>query len=138
MDRTDPLALPPPPSVAAGFVPSGWYPQTPGSSVERWWDGSAWSSRTRAALEVDERPGPVVIKNTAATAGLALGALALVVNTFLVVSVAALVMSVRGLSRSGQLQTHGYGPVGRRRALGGAVLGVVAAVLTASVKSFLF
>lgn len=134
---TDPTSYPTP---SGGQTPApGWYPDPAGASAERWWDGRAWDTRTRP-LSALARPltRPTVIRNTPATVGLALGILSLLVNTLLVVSIAAAVMCALGLSRAGQLTSAGYAPVGRGRAVAGFVLAGVGAAATVLLKSLLF
>jgi hypothetical protein len=123
---------------SAGVAP-GWYPDPAGGPAERWWDGTAWSPQTRAH-SVLARPlsRPDVLKNTQATLGLVLGIVALLVNTFLVVSLAAFVLSVLGLNRSGQLVHAGYGPVGRGRAIAGLVLSLLGGASSVLFKGLLF
>ncbi|WP_307868832.1 DUF2510 domain-containing protein [Cellulosimicrobium cellulans] len=38
-------------------APAGWYADAPGSGSERWYDGSAWTDRTRAR-RAPEGAGP--------------------------------------------------------------------------------
>jgi hypothetical protein len=126
------------PTGGAGVAP-GWYPDPAGGPAERWWDGLAWTSQTRAQSVLTQPVGrPDVIKNTPATVGLVLGLLALVFNTALVVSVAAAVFAVIGLNRAGQLQLAGYAPVGRARAIWGLVLAVLGGASSLLFKGLLF
>ena len=122
----------------AGVVP-GWYPDPAGEAVERWWDGTAWTAQTRAQSVLTQPIGrPAVIRNTPATVGLVLGIVALLFNTLLLVSVAAVVLSAIGLSRSGQLGQAGYAPVGRARAIWGIVLAMLGGAQTVFFKALLF
>jgi hypothetical protein len=57
----------------------GWYPETPGSPVERWWDGTQWTPQTRQAqprsdasgweLNVGRAPDPEKIREQQRKAG---------------------------------------------------------------------
>lgn len=40
------------------MTPAGWYPEAPGSSVMRWWDGSQWTPHTQpeGPPQVKEKP----------------------------------------------------------------------------------
>jgi Protein of unknown function (DUF2510) len=125
------------PTGAARPAP-GWYPDPGGATQERWWDGAAWSAETRPTSALTRPLPPTVLKNTPATAGLALGVLALVVNTFLVVSLAAFVLSALGIARAGQLVSAGYAPVGRGRAIAGIVLSLLGGAGTVLFKGLLF
>lgn len=135
-DAPDPTV--PQPAAPRGAAAPGWYPDRATPGVERWWDGTTWDARSRP-LEGLARPlAPVVLKNTRATAGLVLGVLSLLVNSFLVVSVAAIVLCALGLVRAGQLTAAGYAPVGRTAAVAGVVLAVVGAGGTVALKGLLF
>ena len=116
----------------------GWYPDPSGAPDERWWDGAAWSAHTRPVSPLTRPLPPTVLRNTPATAGLVLGALALLVNTFLVVSLAAFVLSALGLVRAGRLVSAGYAPVGRGRAIVGIVLSLLGGAGTVLFKALLF
>lgn len=43
-------------------VPSGWYHDPEGRPIERYWDGNTWTSETRPASFVANRPAPEVKK----------------------------------------------------------------------------
>jgi hypothetical protein len=120
-------------------VAPGWYPDPAGGPAERWWDGLAWTAQTRAqSVLTQPLTRPAAPRNTPATAGLVLGVLALVANTLMVVSIAALVLSAIGLNRAGQLVQAGYGPVGRARAIWGIVLALLGGAGTLLFKALLF
>lgn len=120
-------------------VAPGWYPDPGSSAAERWWDGTGWTAQTRPySVLAQPLGGPAVLKNTPATAGLVLGVVAMLVNTFLLVSIAGVVLSVIGLNRAGQLTMAGYAPVGRARAIGGLVLSLLGGAGTVLFKALLF
>jgi hypothetical protein len=129
-----------PESQAGGArVVPGWYPDPAGGASERWWDGLAWTSETRAQSVLTQPLGrPAVITNTPATVGFVLGIVALVVNSMLVVSLAAFVLCAIGLNRAGQLASAGYAPVGRARAIWGLVLALLGGAGTILFKALLF
>ncbi len=81
---------------------------------------------------------PPVLRNPRARAGLMLGAVSVLVNPVLLVSIAALVVSGLGLQRAGQMTRFGYAPVGRRQAIGGLVLGAVGLIASIALKGGLF
>ncbi|GAA2724288.1 DUF2510 domain-containing protein [Cellulomonas aerilata] len=120
-------------------VAPGWYPDPSGEAAERWWDGTGWTAQSREhSVLAQPLTRPAVLTNNLATAGLVLGVVALLVNTFLVVSIAALVLSVLGLNRAGQLVQAGYGPVGRGKAIAGIVLSLLGGAGTVLFKALLF
>lgn len=67
-----------------------------------------------------------------------LGIICMVVNSFLLVSVPALILSIVGLSRAGQLERSGFGAIGRTKAVWGLVLAILGTLGTAFFKLFLF
>ena len=126
------------PGTGGPAVAPGWYADPAGAPVERWWDGTAWAGQTRPYSALAQPLGRPVLKNTHATVGLVLGIVALLANSFLLVSLAALVLSVLGLNRAGQLVTAGYAPVGRGRAVAGIVLSLMGGASTVLFKGLLF
>lgn len=116
-------------------IPPGWYPDPTAGGAQRWWDGRAWGPHASA---VPPQPLVVRITNGHATAGLVLGIVSLIVNTFTVVSILGLIFSIIGITRAGTLESAGYGPVGRARAVWGLVLSILGGALTATFKLFLF
>ena len=130
---TQPGSLP-----GAGSPAPGWYPDPSGAEQERWWDGELWGAQTRPVSVLARPLPPTVLKNTPATVGFALGVLALLVNTFLVVSLAAFVLSALGIARAGQFVSAGYAPVGRGRAIEGIVLSLLGGAGTVLFKALLF
>jgi hypothetical protein len=36
----------------------GWYPEAPGSPVQRWWDGYQWTHHTQASVPQPQYMGP--------------------------------------------------------------------------------
>ncbi|WP_298462369.1 DUF2510 domain-containing protein [uncultured Cellulomonas sp.] len=128
----------PPGAPRPGAAAPGWYPDPAGTPAERWWDGAAWDTRTRPVSLLAQPLTRQVVRNTPATVGLGLGALSLLVNTLLVVSLGALVVCVLGLARAGQLGTAGFAPVGRGRAVAGLVLAAVGAAATVLLKGLVF
>ncbi|MDM8084414.1 hypothetical protein QUV83_06530 [Cellulomonas cellasea] len=100
---------------------------------------------TQSSHEPDQPGSPVsplyappVLRNPRARAGLLLGAVSVVVNPVLLVSIAALIVSGLGLQRAGQMTQFGYAPVGRKQALGGLVLGTAGLIASITLKGGLF
>nr|WP_237728111.1 DUF2510 domain-containing protein [Cellulomonas sp. APG4] len=142
-----------PVSVGPTVTPPGWYPDPSGAPIERWWNGGAWDHATRqvpaqlpmvpgpCGAPIVPPPGPYGYappRNSAATAGMVLGIICMVVNSFLLVSVPALILSIVGLSRAGQLERSGFGAIGRTKAVWGLVLAILGTLGTAFFKLFLF
>lgn len=125
------------PRPSGADVAPGWYADPAGAPVERWWDGTTWAAQTRPFSALAQPLGRPVLTNRHATVGLTLGVVALLVNSFLLVSLAALVFSVLGLNRAGQLVTAGYAPVGRRRAVVGLLLSLLGGASTVLFKALL-
>lgn len=122
----------PGPTSTGEAPPAGWYDDPDGGAL-RWWDGSAWTGHRQPTGYVPVRP-----RNPFATAGLVVGIVALVGNTFGLVSVVGIVLSAVGLSRASRMAEHGFAPVGRGKAIAGLVLSLVALVATGTLKAFLF
>lgn len=138
-DAHDPGTVGPtgPGRPGASVVP-GWYPDRATPGVERWWDGTTWGAPTRPPEGLARPLPPLVLKNAPATAGMWLGIASLVVNTFLVTSLAAIVLSALGLTRASRFTTAGYAPVGRTKAVLGLILAVLGAGGTVAFKALLF
>jgi hypothetical protein len=125
-------------SSAKGAVP-GWYRDPAGAPWERWWNGVTWSEETRpipATYTVVPMRPPVT--NSAATAGLTLGIIAMFVNTLLVMSILAFVFSIVGLTRASELGRQGFGPVGQARCVWGLVLAALGGLATVFLKFLIF
>ncbi|NTW41608.1 MAG: hypothetical protein HGA44_17305 [Cellulomonadaceae bacterium] len=151
----EPARVPEPRPDAVPLPAAGWYPDPHGTSP-LWWTGTAWSdrdpNRPAPAQETTRRPAaaphpedsyltghavPTPV-NPPARLGLLLGIVAVVVNPVLLVGIAAVVVSAVGLQRASLMGQHGVPAVGRSRALGGLVLGLVATVFSVTVKGALF
>lgn len=124
------------PVTAASGSPAGWYADPSGLPVLRWWDGVAWTPQTHQGAP--QAPVQILVKNSAATAALVLGLVALAVNTFLVTSTTALVLAIVGLVKASSLQRQGLAPVGRAKAVWAIVLAFLAGGFTTFFKFFLF
>lgn len=77
-------------------------------------------------------------RNKAATVGLVLGIVAVVVNPILLVGIGAIVVSAFGWNRAALMSQFGYAPVGRGRATWGLILGLVGIVESIVLKGSLF
>jgi len=75
--------------------------------------------------------------NRPARLGLVLGAVALVINPVLLAGAAAVVLSVVGLRRAVLMGHHGYPTVGRSHALIGLGLGILATIVSITLKNAL-
>lgn len=77
--------------------------------------------------------------NRSSTAGLVLGIIAIFVNTFLFVSVLAVIFSLMGIRRSNTMLARYGHPIGRTAAVWGLVFGVLAIINSIAWKwAFLF
>jgi hypothetical protein len=132
-------AYAPVPPTSGSMVAPGWYPDPHGAPGERWWDGASWGPQTRAYPTVVQ-PFAVLarVTNSAATAALTLGIIAMFINTFMFVSLVAFIFSMVGLSRAGQLARAGYGSIGRAPAIWGLVLSILGGIGTLLFKALLF
>lgn len=55
--------------MSTSSTPSpGWYPESPGASQERWWDGSTWTDHVRPAESGSPMPSAPVAPTTPALA----------------------------------------------------------------------
>ncbi len=132
------------PGVPDGPSPApGWYPDPTGEGAQRWWDGTAWSASTRAHPVPTGPAAPMaypvpVLKNTPATAGLTLGIIAMFLDPFAIPALLGIIFSGIGLNRANTLSQHGYGPVGRTKAVWGLVLSILGMLGTLLFKALLF
>lgn len=78
------------------------------------------------------------LANGQATAGMILGIVSLLINTFLIVGLLAIVFSVLGLRNADRFQSVGYGPRGRGAAVTGLVCGIVGTVISLLFKGAFF
>lgn len=100
-------------------APPGWYDD--GSGRMRWWDGQLWGDYQAAPPVI-----PVPLTNGAATAGLVLGLVSLVVNLLLIPSLLGIIFSGVGLSRANAQTRAGYrGQTKRNSALWGIWLSII-------------
>ncbi|MGD7788234.1 DUF2510 domain-containing protein [Propionibacteriaceae bacterium Y1700] len=63
----------------------GWYPDPAGGAGQRWWDGSAWTGRTRGPGGSTGGPGPNPSARTAAPWGWILGGVAALIAIIIAV-----------------------------------------------------
>ncbi|HEY8717449.1 hypothetical protein [Pengzhenrongella sp.] len=83
------------------------------------------------------------VPSPAATTGLVLGIVSVVLNPFLVVGIGAvagfgaIIASAMGLNRASLMSAHGYAPVGKGKAIGGIVLGLVGILASMLIKNAL-
>lgn len=125
-----PQGAPPMPATAQ----PGWYPDPSGGPVQRWWDGTAWTSATQVH---GYPPAATVIRNPKATAGMVLGIVSMVINPLGIPAIVGIVLSGLGLAGAGTLQRHGYPPVGRTKATWGMVLSILGLLGTVTFKGML-
>ena len=84
-------------------------------------------------VERSDRDEPKV-PSPAATTGLVLGIVSVVLNPFLLVAIGAIIASMMGLNRASLMAQHGYAPVGKGKAIGGLVLGLVGLLVSFTIK----
>ncbi|WP_291377774.1 DUF4190 domain-containing protein [Demequina sp.] len=78
------------------------------------------------------------LANGQATAGMILGLVSLLINTFLIVGMLAIVFSFLGLRNADRFQSVGYGPRGRGAAVTGLVCGIVGTMISLLFKWVFF
>ncbi|RYV50116.1 hypothetical protein [Pengzhenrongella frigida] len=77
-------------------------------------------------------------RNTAATVGLVLGLVSVVVNPILLVGIAAIGFSAFGYNRASLMSQFGYAPIGKRKAVLGMILGLLGIIESVVFKGSLF
>lgn len=77
-------------------------------------------------------------RNPAATVGLLLGIVAVVVNPVLLVGLGAVAVSAFAYHRASLMSQFGYAPVGRRKAVLGVALGLLGTLGSIAFKGSLF
>lgn len=126
-------------SVAhAEQIPPGWYPDNANPSLERWWDGVAWTVHLRSGVAAqplvanlysgqrDASQAPGV--NSLATRGMVYSLIALLINPLLILGIGGLVNGIRALRRVPQFAPEN----GRRgQAIAAIVVGAFATVASA-------
>lgn len=120
-------------------TPPGWYPE-PATGRQRWWDGVQWAyyppeGQAAGAVRPSRSPGPTPTNpyagvvypatyrrptNGMATASLVLGIIGMVMCTFVIPSVLAVVFGIIGVRTASQL-----GGTGKGKAIWGLSLGAV-------------
>ncbi len=140
---TDPAPLP----IA---TPPGWY-QEPPTGRQRWWDGIQWGfyppeGHAASAVRPSGSTGPTTYPyarvaypapyrrptNGMATASLVLGIIGVVMCTFIVPSVLAVVFGIIGVRRANRLGREGKGKAVWGLVLGGFVLAILIAIAIGS------
>jgi hypothetical protein len=139
--------------TASAAIPAGWYADNTGASLQRWWDGSQWTTHTAAragaqaaavapvaapvtsayapnpsyALAPGSMYGASSAVNSLATRGMIYSLIALVLNPLFIMSIGGLVNGIRSLRRA-----PNFLPADARRgqAIVAIVVGVVATLLT--------
>jgi protein-disulfide isomerase len=89
-------------------APAGWYPE-PGSSRERWWDGSSWTEQTRDPQPSPAAGAPATPRPARPIWPWVLGGSALVVAAVVVVAVLVLSSVFGALERSSTSDQGGSG-----------------------------
>lgn len=137
---------------------AGWYPHPAEIGTELYWDGSRWTEQTRPAQAISGDADAIpaygtpptasappatppatygatpTARNGLAIAALVLGIVSVVINSFFVPSVLAIVFGLRGRANAALL-----GGSGRGMATAGLVLGILGAafaVIQLAINSF--
>ncbi|MGV8966917.1 MAG: hypothetical protein ACOH2F_11620 [Cellulomonas sp.] len=82
----------------------------------------------------NESPG----SNKLASVGLVLGIVSVIVNPLLLVGLAAIGVSAAGVNRASLMSQFGYAPIGRGKAILGAILGLVGIIASVAFKGSLY
>lgn len=117
-------------------VAPGWYPDHADLSLQRWWDGTQWTTHTAPAAATRQPsfgrdPGAYVpvapAVNSLATRGMIYSLIALAINPFFFMGIGGFVNGIRSLRRVPQ-----FAPENARRgqAIAAIVVGAVATVLS--------
>lgn len=98
------------------------------------------SRRTQDRTAAGVRPVPEETpgRNTAATVGLVLGVVSLVVNPVLLMGIGAVGVSAFGFNRAALMGQFGYAPIGKRKAVLGVLLGLLGILESVVFKGSLF
>lgn len=93
-------------------IPPGWYPDNADPSMQRWWDGTAWTTHTAASVATHAQSAGVASApylaaaapavNSMATRGMVYSLIGLVLNPFAMMSIGGLVLGIRALRRAPQ------------------------------------
>ncbi|MEO6116402.1 MAG: DUF2510 domain-containing protein, partial [Pseudolysinimonas sp.] len=132
-----PVAQNPAAAVTPAIVP-GWYPDNADRSLQRWWDGTQWTTHTSPAASYYPGAGAYgaatervsSANNTMATLAMILSLVSfggLVLAPLLVLALAGIIVGIVAIRRSPR-----FAPEGRRRgqAIAGIVVGAVSLVVT--------
>ncbi|MEO6533592.1 MAG: DUF2510 domain-containing protein [Pseudolysinimonas sp.] len=117
-------------------IPPGWYPDNANASLQRWWDGTQWTTHTAPAGAIPQPSSgrdlgaystAVPAVNSLATRGMIYSLIALVINPFFFMGIGGFVNGIRSLRRVPQ-----FAPENARRgqAIAAIVLGAVATVVS--------
>lgn len=125
-------------TARAEQIPPGWYPDNADPSLERWWDGAAWTTHLRSGVAAQllvanpysgqRDPSLTPGVNSLATRGMVYSLIALLINPLLILGIGGLVNGIRALRRVPQ-----FAPANARRgqAIAAIVVGAFATVASA-------
>lgn len=128
------------PATQAGLIPPGWYPDNADPALQRWWDGTRWTTHTAAAVPggpQDLGRGYGVGAEPVSSANNTMATLSLIISIvsfaglFLVellpLAIAGIIIGIVALRRARRFATNS-----RRRgqAIAGIIVGAVSLVMT--------
>ena len=129
----------------AAMIPPGWYPDNANPSLQRWWDGTQWTTHTAAASPVLQQNGaglytasPYAVGPQPVSSGgnniatlsllfsvLSIGGLFLV--WLLPLSIVGIILGIIGVRRAGRFAA---GVRKRGQAIAGIIVGVISLAMT--------